>query len=165
MRLYEIADQLGTIDFLIEESGGELTPDIEAQLDALEGALDDKAERIACLIREKQRHAEAAKAEADRLRRVQQVAERSADGLKQYLMRCLQAAGRTRAGGPIGGARIQASPPAARCQFDGVNIPGPYRREAVTFSFDARAALADFKAGAELPEGIEVIQGKHLRLT
>lgn len=165
MKLYEIADSLANLDALIDLADGELSPEALAELDALEGALDAKVERIVCLIRERQRHAEAAAAEAARLRQVHQTNDRAAQSLKQYLVHALQGSGRTKAGGPIGGARIQANPPAARCRFDGLNIPAPYRRESVSFSFDARAALADHKAGVALPEGVEVVHGQHLRLT
>ena len=65
--LWAITDELQEVGALIGDNDGEMTPELEARLDALGGELTEKVERIALYIRESELEALKAKAEKDRL--------------------------------------------------------------------------------------------------
>src|SRR3990167_9709297 len=67
LKLYELADVYEGIAEALIENGGELTPDLAAQLDAIEGAFEAKVERVALSVRNLVATADAADAEAARL--------------------------------------------------------------------------------------------------
>lgn len=91
LHLYEITDRLGEIATLMAESGGELTPELEAELDAAEGALKAKAENIIGLIRDLEGSVATAKAEVERITRIKKARENTVKGLRAYLLRNLLA--------------------------------------------------------------------------
>ena len=86
LRLYEIPDRLREIEARIIEAEGEITPEIEAEL---EEAFNRKAEYIALLSREAKAEAAAVKQEEDRLRARRTAAEKREKRLKDYLQACM----------------------------------------------------------------------------
>jgi hypothetical protein len=161
--LYMIAADLSAIADLLLESGGELTPEIEAQLAALEGAFEAKTERVALVVRNLMALAEAASVEARRLAELARVREAAARRLKEYLKTQMELAGLTKVETPLVVARIQKNgrPSIAWNDSDPESIPADYRR--VTVSLDGEKALAAYKAGT-LPDTFTVVVGTHLRL-
>lgn len=163
MRLWEITDELETVGGLIAENGGELTPEIEARLDALEGAYEAKVERIALAVQQYLANAGAAKVEEERLAAIRRSHERSADGLKRYLLASMRRSGNLKVETPRARVRVQKNgQPSITWTGEPDAIPEHYRR--VTVAPDLSRVRDDIKAGLEPPEGFVVDIGYHVRI-
>ena len=93
--LYEIADAYRRFAEAVE--AGEIPEEAIADtLEGLDGALEDKADNIACLIKELLAQAESIKAEETALAERRKAKENHAARLKSYLAEQLTAAGKTR---------------------------------------------------------------------
>lgn len=89
MKLYEISTEYNA--FLEAVENGEIPE--EAMTDTLESItaiLEDKADAVACMIKNLLAEAEAIKAEADNLKARYKAKENRAEWLKNYLSACLQ---------------------------------------------------------------------------
>lgn len=161
LRLYELPAAFAAIDLALEDLGGELTPELEAELDRLEGTLEDKTDAICAMVRERTARGEVLAAEGKRFAERAQVERNAADRLKDYLLRTLQSLGRDRVEGQRFKARIQRNGmPSIRWAGSG-EIPEPFRQ--VTVSLDYDMARAAWKAD-QLPQGFEASVGSHLRI-
>lgn len=121
MKLYEAVEALAIIDELIEEhaaaiaaAGGDImaVPAIAELLDQAEGDFATKVERVALKVRELAGAALIVKAEEARLTARRKAYDNAAEGLKGYLLRSLQAAGKTKVEGKLATVAIQKNPAA-----------------------------------------------------
>jgi hypothetical protein len=163
LRLYEITDEMLDIERALEEAGGELTPEMEAQLDAVAGAFDEKVERVCAVIQNAQRTADAAKLEAERLADLSRANAKSAESLKRYLAGQMARLGRNKVATDRFRVSLQNnSRPSIRWTLGPERIPELFRT--VEIKVDGNAAYEAWKAGKVLPEGFEVERGQHLRI-
>lgn len=161
MRLYELPAEVRRIDDLLTESEGEITPEIEAALAAMEIEKADKVDAIGALIAEAKRESDAVSAEATRLAERSGRLCRRAENLKAYLHRNMDAMGETKIKGRLFTASVcKNSAPSIRWSGEG-EIPRAFRRTRV--ELDGTEALAAYKAG-DLPDGFTVNYGTHLRI-
>lgn len=170
LRLYDHTAALEIAHEWLIESGGELTPEIEALLEEAEEEFGAKAERVALKVRELEAEAKAVKEEADRLAARAKAATNGARSLKDYLLEQCHRAGQLAVKGKLATVRVQNSPMAALCTIDPAAVKddpeyAPYIAEVpVSYRFDAKAAIEAAKAGAELPAGIYTEQKTHVRI-
>lgn len=173
LRLYDHTEMLETVHDWLIESGGELTPEIEALLDEAEEGFAAKAERVALKIRELETEAKAVKEESDRLAARAKSLDRGAKSLKEYLHEQCHAAGQLAVKGKLATVRVQNSPLSAVCSIPADSLAkyralpeyAPYITEVpVSYRFDGRAAIDAAKSGEELPAGIYTEQRTHLRI-
>lgn len=163
LRLWEISDALQEIGERIAEGGGELTPELEAELDAMEGAFEEKVERIALYIRECEANAIAVAVEEDRLAKLKRHFDAKSVGLKGYLQAYLQRTGRTSLKTSRTRVWMQKNGrPSIRYVGDISALPADYVR--IKREVDTQFAYVEHKAGAKLPEGFVVTEGTHLRI-
>lgn len=163
LRLYEVADALVAIGEQLIENGGELTPEIEAELAVLDGAFEQKVERILLYGKNLEASAEAAAAEARRLNSLSSTRANAARRLRDYVKAQMETAGRPKVETDRIVARIQKnSRPSITCAVPLDQLPASLVR--VTTAFSADAAYEQFKTGVPLPAGIEVLHGTHLRV-
>jgi len=165
LRLWEIASELDVIGELIADAGGELSPDMEARLDAMEGALEEKVERIALFVRECEANEKAAAFEVERLQAIGKSFERKAAGLKGYLHRHLQRIGKTKVETARARVRVQQNSRPSIRWMSTDQPPAPYLKTQTVTTTDTALAYEEWKAGNELPAGFVVEQGSHLRIT
>ena len=159
MKLYEIAESYRAIDSQLDESGGEVTPEIEAALSALSDRLSEKVDAIGALVREAQAESQAFADEAARLRGRAAAAASKVTRLKAYLLNQLKAIGFDRVKGLRFVARVAtASTPTITWEGDG-DPPGPFRR--VRVELDGKLAHEAEKAGT-LPEGFKVVRTEYI---
>ena len=162
--LWAITDELQEVGALIGDNGGELTPKLEERLDALGGELTEKVERIALYIRESELEAEKAKAEKDRLHWIQKHHATKAESLKKYAMNCMTSAGEYAVETHRARVRVQKnSKVSVRWTRSPHELPEGYRR--TTIAPDLTAVHEDLDAGATPPEGFEIVQDYHLRIS
>jgi hypothetical protein len=163
MKLYQIPQALRALEEQIEEAEGVLTPEMEAELDALGEQFDKKAEYIAMLIREAKLQAEAWKAEEERVSTRRRTLERRAEHLTRYVHQAMTAAGVTKIKGELLSLGIQRNgQPSVSYEGDPSTLPPTFQR--VRIEMDGTRVREAIKAGEELPEGVQVHHGTHLRI-
>ena len=178
LRLYEATAQLDVVRDWLIESGGELTPEIEALLGEAGEAFNAKAERVALFIQELLATSAAVKQERERLEKLEKSYANGAKSIKAYLQREMERAGVEKVEGTLAKIRLQNSPPSVKCVLDDVDedvrqdrlrtafmdgaewvieVPASYR-------LDTNIIKAYAKSGAPLPEGVTVEQSRHVRI-
>lgn len=170
--LYEIADLRDLLDAKLSETDGELTPELEAEMAALDVAADDKIERVALYIREQTSTAEAIEAEAKRLQARAAAKLNAARSLKQYLEREMARLGKTKVTGLLATVAMQKNGPSVVGDLTQEQLDALYTTDAgrfvrftpATFSLDRKAVLAAHKADQPIPEGLTVVQTESLRI-
>jgi hypothetical protein len=163
MKLYEIPAALRAIEAQIEEAEGELTPEAEVALDALPLEFARKAEYIALMAREALGAAEAPKAEAERLTARAKAHANRAERLKAYLHRCMTEMGETKIAGELATVAVQRNgTPSVIVECDPTALPEQYRK--VTVTADTLGLRWAYRNGDQLPEGVRVEVGTHLRI-
>lgn len=90
MRLFEIGEVYRRIDAAIDEAGGEILPEVETALAAMDVLESEKVDAIACLIREAEAEEQAFRDEATIFTEKARLAEKKADRLKAYLLEHLK---------------------------------------------------------------------------
>lgn len=172
LKLYEATAQLDVVRDWLIESGGELTPEIEALLTEAQEAFDTKVERVALFVRELLATAAAVKVERERLAALEKSYTNGAENLKGYLLRQMQRAEVAKVDGTLAKVRVQNSPPSVqstldadtlRAAFDAgqewvIEVPASYR-------LDTNIIKAYAKDGTPLPEGVTVEVGQHVRIS
>lgn len=165
LKLWEIASELEEIGSLLADGGGELTPELEARLDAMEGALETKVENIALFVKECEANAAAAESERDRLSAIAKHHTTKANALRTYLLATMNRLGQTSVKTPRIRVWAQANGrPSIRFAGDIERLPAAYVRVKTTREVDTRFAFVELQAGATLPEGFVVDHGRHLRI-
>lgn len=177
LKLYEYVDQyqaiLDTIEERAEEiaaAGGVLPPDLEAALDAVDGSITEKIERVALVVQNLAANAKAAEEEAKRLAALAATYTRQADSLKRYLHAQLLRLGETRVETPRVKVAVQKNGRPSIRPANPDAIPEKYQR--VRIEFDGQRAYEDLKAAGLLPDepgtveidGLVIERGTHLRI-
>ena len=166
LRLYEIPAEWREVEELIEEAGGEITPEIEDRMEVLEGDLSAKVDVFAALVREAAARSEAFAAESKLFSDKARVAKNKAEGLKRYMKDTLERMGRTAAEGELFKVRIQQNPERVADEgLDPDRLPERYVKVETVKTVDKAKILADYKTGRALPEGVIVVRGSHVRFT
>lgn len=166
LTLYQLpAAFRGFLDELVE-TGGELTPAMVAEHDALLTALVDHAEDVAAMVQEAKALGRAARDEANRLRTLADQRDRAAARLIDLLRAAMEAAETPR----IVTDRFRigiAKNGRPSIRWGGLvdSIPAPYRR--VDVRLDGEAVYQAWKNGTlDLDDDRFVIeQGSHLRIS
>jgi hypothetical protein len=83
--LYEISQDYQNVISQLEENGGELTDELKAELDRIDGDAEAKIEHVALAIRQKEAEAEVVGKECERLQGRGRSIRNQIDSLKQYL--------------------------------------------------------------------------------
>jgi hypothetical protein len=111
IQLYTVTDEYIAILAELEESEGELSPEVEDRLDALDAEFTDRVENVCALVKSLDAEAKAIKDEEARLAARRKARENGARRLKEYLYRAMMDFGRRKVAGIRFTASIQAHPP------------------------------------------------------
>ena len=165
--LWAISDELDAIAERIAEAGGEITPELEAELDAVEGDFTAKVERVALFVRQLEVDADGAEVEEKRLAGIKQANKNKAAGLKSYLLEVLTKNGRDKVDTQRARVRIQKSgTPAIHYTGDLLDLPVQFVRvvpESLTLN---KVALTEVvRAAGQLPDGVSVTYSKSVRIS
>lgn len=180
LKLYETTAALDVVrewvyenDELIRASEGVIPDELASLLDQAELDFKAKAENVALFIRELLANAKAVREEKDRLDSRVRHYERAAEGLKAYLKFNMERADIPRVEGKLVTVRLQKNPPAVKVLLSQEELAS-MKAELHTSLFvqtipesyrvDTDYVKAVWKNGASLPQGIEVEQGKHVRI-
>jgi|SRR5699024_4387476 len=157
MKLYEIPTLYQQLLDMAEDT----EVDFSEALNELEGDFDIKAENLVKVMRTLEAKEKAYKDEMDRLNEQRKVIKNSVQGLKEYLQDSMQMMGKKKVEGKLFTVAIQKSPPTLKIDDDkyipdGYWIPQPPK-------LDRKELLQDMKLGEEI-EGVEIVQGEHVRI-
>lgn len=170
IRLYEIADALEGVENALLENGGEITPEMEAEIEGWQIAFDAKVERICRVIANNERTASVFADEIDRLTKHRDAHENAAKRLKHYLFTVMQRSDTQKVVAGVFKVALQNNPPSIRLA-DPTVIPERYQRVRPV-EFNGQAALAELKeanlipdATGEFPIGEFIVsRSQHLRI-
>jgi hypothetical protein len=165
MRLFEISGAIVAIEDRIIEAGGEITPEIEAELNAMEGSFEEKAVAVAAVVQNLSGLADAARGEEKRIAALRKARENGADRLKRYLRDCMVVTGTKKIESGAFNIGLQASPPSVTCMLDASELPERFVRVIPeTREVDKKALIDAYKAGEEIPTGVIVENAMHVRI-
>lgn len=173
--LFELASLRQVIDDALDASEGELSPELEQQLDAWGEAFDEKAERVALYVVEQEHLAGAARAEAKALQDRAQARQRRADSLKTYLHHCMERTGRMKVNGVLKTISLQRNPASVQCltpmdenELRNIMTFAPkYVRHKDTWELAKSAIIEDAKAGTldeDIARRVTVVHSLSLRI-
>lgn len=154
MRLYEITEAYANLEAIEDDV------DISSALANVEGALEDKLESIAKVIKNLDAMADAYEDEERRLRTKKQAAKNRVDGLKKYVKDNLEAMGKDKVEAGIFKWSLQYSPPKLVITDESL-IPDEY------FVIERKPIKSEIKKAIEseqVIDGAEIVREKHLRL-
>ena len=158
MKLYELAQNYAQLMEMAEEMESDALVDT---LEALQDAIEDKAENIAKFIKNLEADAKIIKEEEQRLAERRRAIETKVDKLKTYLQEQLEIAGLQKVKRPTITVAIQNNPPSVEIADEKLipsefMIPQPAK-------VDKRAILERLKNGEEIP-GCSLKQTKGVRI-
>lgn len=160
--LYQINDELARL--LDSIDGDELPEGFEAMLDALDLGRKAKVEALCQVVQERQAKAAIRKAEADRLMGLMRQDEQTARRLKDYLQAEMERMGEKKIETELFVVRVcKNGTPSVLYDDLPETLPAEFQR--VRVEIDKGELAKRWRAGAELPPGVVVIQGNHLRIT
>lgn len=158
--LYDLTSEFESLQAAIVD--GELSPELEMALDLLtEETLPQKIDGYCKVLAQLDGEADMLKAEVDRLSERITTRVNAAKRLKENLLNAFQRIGFQKFKTPLFSLWVQANPPSVEVD-EPANLPEQYRR--VTIAADKAALARDWKAGQELPAGVTVHKGFHLRV-
>lgn len=162
--LWELGDLLDAVVEEIIEAGGEITPEVEARYEWIEGAFEQKVENVALYHQELLLTAKAVKEEADRLAKRAKSFATAAESLKKYLHHELKKAGKERVKTDLITVRRQKnSRPTIEWRGALEAIPEAWRKEP-KIEPDGAALYDEWRSGGTLPDGFVATLGEHLRI-
>lgn len=164
MNLYEIAGELATLHDHLEQTGGELTPDLEAALDGLQLALSDKAANIGRWMINLQSHERALDQEIERLTMKRAAKRNLHNRLKEYVKSAMEHAGVKKIDTDTFSWRIQANPPSVEIT-DQAKIPARFLVVIPeSYQVDKKKLLDGLKSGEAIDGAVLVTDKTHVRL-
>lgn len=164
IRLYEAASDLNEVIGKVIDAEGELSPELEAELNRAEGTFLQKAERVWLKRKELRRSAEVAKMEAQVQAENARFYERAVERLDAYLMSQMDVTGQTKVHAPRARFWVQKNPPSYRWAGDTFEaIPERFRRTKVVHTLNVDAVKEAENAGEPIPAEVVKEQGRGLR--
>lgn len=160
--LWEIVGELTDVCSTLEQQGGELTDDLEEQLDGLELALEVKLENLACYIQNLEAEGNAIVETASKAVARGKSRLAKAKRLRAYMALNMDAVGQDRLDTDRVSVRLKNSHPKIEWSGEVGDIPEQFQRH--TVALDKKSAKAWLKAKNELPDGFVITQGKHISL-
>lgn len=153
--LYELSGAVRDVLSILDNdlADGEIPEALELQLDALEVSFLEKIDAILRYRATRVARAEGLAVELDRLAAAQRAEMNRAEWLKQYVFRCMLAAGMQKVETKLFKLWVQRNP-SPSITLAGETIPDGYNVTKTVESLDSQRALADWKAKQAADEAI-----------
>jgi translation elongation factor EF-1beta len=135
------------------------------ELDALQVAFDDKAIGCACVIKNLKAETDAIDAEIKRLQKLKDTRMNNINRLKAYVLSAMQHIGRKQVRLSVHTLRVQKNSRLSITVTDKDLVPPRFIKKTVTVSVDKSAVESAVKETGEVPTGLDVTHGEHLRIT
>ena len=163
MNLYETSKELATINDEIISESGEISPDLEAKLDALQLSFNDKVSNIGRWALNVIRKEDVLSAEIERLQKRKATFEKLRDRLKDYVKMCMQVADKKKIELAQFTVYVQSNPPSVEI-VDPQVLPSHYVKIIQATNIDRAAILQDLKQGRPVAGARLITDKTHLRI-
>jgi hypothetical protein len=158
--LYALSEKYIQLVDLLEDP--EVDSDaIEAELDQISGAIAQKAEAIAGLIRWYEGLADLRRFESKRMADSVVSFQRQADRLRAYVLRHMQAAGMQRVDTSRFTLSVRQNPPRVEV-LEELLVPSEFQRQKLIIDVDKRKILEHTRLTGEIVPGTEIVRGERL---
>lgn len=154
MKVWEIKEEYRKLEEALEESGGELSPDLESLLTLLTEAREQKIENIMYLINNNEAFIEAIKTKENELYEKRKRAEKQIENLKSLISFLVPKGEKLKAG--IFSISWRKAPEKVDV-FDMEKLPEVYKR--IKEEPDKKLILETLKQGATI-EGAKLVEGE-----
>ena len=171
MNLYQLTAEQARIEALLEENGGEITPEIEEALTLTAEALPRKVDGYGVLIRQFAAAEAACDAEIKRLQGLKKTAQNAQRGMKDRILYAMQTFGYDKLAGETTKFSTRTS---KAVEIDEETLLARYRDEIAEFnatlpdwlSVEAKVSKTaisnEYKATGITPEGAQVVENTSL---
>lgn len=160
--LVGLSDQLLRIITSLGDNG-ELTEDTERALAQLEGDIQHKVHGCARVVNALMRRETALRNEASQILAAAKRLDTAVANLRDVMCETLQDCGIPRIHGDLYTVSVQKSPPKVSASVEALDtLPDKY--VVIEKRLNAKAILAAYKNGEELPAGVHVDQDNHVRI-
>lgn len=161
--VWDIGEDIEALADRIAEAGGEITPDIEAMMDALDGEWDGKVERTYLYLLDCELDAEKAASWKAHHAEVEDYYTRKARGLRNLLLAVMARTGRDKIQTSRVAFRRKQSPVSYRWTGNTYDdIPAPFKRSRAVVTLDTDAVKRAVAEGVAIPQEIVGERGWHL---
>lgn len=143
--LRELAYEATIIDAVLEARGGELTPELEARLDAVNAALLRKTDGVRDYLYALDADVSVLKAEEKRLADRRRSLEGRLARFERHVLSVMQRANMTDLAGQFGVVKRKLNPPSVEI-VDAALVPSQYRTETTVVTIDKNAIKSALKA-------------------
>jgi seryl-tRNA synthetase len=158
MKLYQISNELLRLAEVDDE-----TIDVEAELSALQMQFADKAQNIVGLIRNLEAERGAVSDEANRLQNKAKALETRVEQIKAYLQSEMLRTGQDSIKAGIFKIRLQNSPQSLIIRNMDA-IPNEWKQIITETKIDKAGILRHLRETGELIGGVDITQGRHIRI-
>ena len=169
MTIYEITAEMQEIETILEESGGELTPELEERMTLNEENLTAKIDQYNALYRKFKATVATLDEEIKRLTALKKTATNSAKAITDRILFAMQAIGKSKIDGDTCKAYIRTTK-AIQCDEERLIDPYMYviyqARQAMPafISLETKVSKAALKDLETLPDGAEQVENVSLML-
>ena len=162
MTLYALTEQMAVIEAMLEDTGGELTPELEEQWMETRESLLAKVDNYNALIQKLKAYSENIKAEQDRLAKLKKTADNSLRRIKDHIKSTMEQFGLKSIEGNLCKMSLSSS---TATEVDEDTVLAPYRiaiemleaKLPPYVTIEAKISKAAVKeATKELPEGVNL---------
>ncbi len=160
MTLFYLSEQMAAIEAALEETGGELTPELEAQWTETRESLMAKVDNYNALVQKLKNYSENIKAEQERLAKLKKTADNSLKRIKDHIKDTMKTFGLKSLEGDYCKMTLSRS---TATEVDDETVLAPYRKALEAFNaklppyitVEAKISKAAIKEMAkEMPEGM-----------
>jgi hypothetical protein len=155
--LYAFAAAVSAVFEEIEDANGEITPEVEAVLDAATGSFVAKTDAVVAYIRQLEADAASARGEASFFQEKARRAEAQAQRLRDYALSCLVKAQLPEVRTERFRVAVRKNPVSVQVDVDATALPETYRRTKTEVSPDKGAIKEALQAGTLVP-GCRLVQ-------
>lgn len=160
--LYQIQQDYLQLAAILEDNGGEITPEIEDQLAINQEQLQTKGVNYALVIRQLSGEEAVIKAEIDRLTKLMKSKASAAERLKNTIKSAMELYGIQSIKGDLINISLKNNPVAVQIDDEG-GVPPEYLVVKETRSPDKKALKAAIESGAEIP-GVYLTTSKSITI-
>lgn len=171
--LWNLSSEMAALEALLEENGGELTPEVEERLADTSESLVRKADGYGALIRKTSAASTMIADEIKRLQAMKKVTDNTVKRLKEHIATVMEATGMTKLDGDLTKFTLTHS---TSCEVDEDAFLAPYQQKILDFaatlpegvSLEVKVSKSflkeRYKGGDILPAGVQFVNNASLRI-
>lgn len=154
--LYEMTEDMKQLDEILTIGTDEKTEGyIKSLVSALENEIENKAENIIKVVKNKEAIVSSRKEEIKRLQELNKRDEKEIADLKQYTKECIERAGKKRVETVLGNLTVRKAQPVVKV-IDATKLPADYLIQKTTINADKLKIKKHFNETGEILDGVEI---------